>query len=253
MYSDINWFEAIGSSPIFIVLIGLSVVTLAIALERIWYFWKRRGSADATLDQAGREIRRGDRREARKICESCNHPLGAVAVSVIDSEGLDDEKAEEQMQISLSQQRMLLENNLSILGTMAAVAPLIGLLGTVWGIMRAFRDMSSTGSAAPAIVAAGVAEALTTTAAGLIIAVPALMLYNHLSRRINVMLTVAENNSRSLRIDLEKRRMESAGETGRDDSKEKIYGEPDVSLDEEVAATLESAAADPRLETAAID
>jgi biopolymer transport protein ExbB len=82
---------------------------------------------------------------------------------------------------------------------MAGAAPLIGLLGTVWGIMRAFHSMAVTGSSAPAVVAAGVAEALITTAAGLIVAVPALMLYNHFARQMNVMLTVAENNGRSLR------------------------------------------------------
>jgi biopolymer transport protein ExbB/TolQ len=85
---------------------------------------------------------------------------------------------------------------------MAAVAPLVGLLGTVWGIMRAFSNMAKTGSAAPSIVAAGVAEALVTTAAGLIVAVPALMLYNHLTRKMNVMLTEAENHSRTLRATL---------------------------------------------------
>lgn len=203
MYTDINWFEAISESPIFIVLIGMSVVTLAVAIERILYFWKRKGSADEVLDRAARELRRGELGEARRICSASSHPMGAVACSIIDNRRLEEEKFEEKLQISLSQQRLLLENNLGILGTMAAVAPLIGLLGTVWGIMRAFRDMSATGSAAPSIVAAGVAEALTTTAAGLIIAVPALMLYNHLSRKIQVMLTVAENNTRALRIELE--------------------------------------------------
>ena len=236
MYSDINWLEAIGSSPIFIALIGLSVVTLAVALERILYFWKRRGLADETLERAAREIRRGDHREAKRICDSCSHPMGAVAGSIIDNEGLDSEKAEEQLHISLSQQRLLLENNLGILGTMAAIAPLVGLLGTVWGIMRAFRDMSSTGSAAPAIVAAGIAEALTTTAAGLIIAVPALMLYNHFARRINVMLTVADNNSRTLRMEIERSSAER-------DSARDVYGSDDISI-EDVAEELETVMAE---------
>jgi len=240
MYSEINWLEAIGSSPIFIVLIGMSVVTLAAAAERIHYFSKRKDRANEALDRAMREIRRGDRAEARRICESCKHPIGAVACSIIDSEGLDDEKAEERMQVSLSQQRLLLENNLGILGTMAAVAPLIGLLGTVWGIMRAFRDMSATGSAAPSIVAAGVAEALTTTAAGLIIAVPALMLYNHFARKIHVMLTVAENNTRSLRLELERapvRKSEGA-------SAGRVFGEPTGDVVEEIAGNLETVPAD---------
>jgi biopolymer transport protein ExbB len=102
------------------------------------------------------------------------------------------------MQVELSQQKLLLERNLNVLGTMAAIAPLIGLLGTVWGIMRAFHDMAATGSAAPTVVAAGVAEALVTTAAGLIVAVPSLILYNHFSGRLNVMLTVAENHARRI-------------------------------------------------------
>ena len=72
-------------------------------------------------------------------------------------------------------------------------------LGTIWGIMRAFQDMSAAGSTAPTVVASGVAEALLTTAAGIVIAVPAILAYNHYTRRMNVMLTVAENGARSLR------------------------------------------------------
>ncbi|MGM0484502.1 MAG: MotA/TolQ/ExbB proton channel family protein, partial [Candidatus Krumholzibacteriota bacterium] len=122
------------------------------------------------------------------------------AMEVLDAHTEEPEKTEERIHIALSQQKLLLQRNLGMLGTMAAVAPLVGLLGTVWGIMRAFRDMSSTGSAAPSVVAAGVAEALVTTAIGLIIAVPALMLYNHFARRMGVMLTEAENNARNLRL-----------------------------------------------------
>lgn len=246
MYSDINWLEAIGSSPIFIVLVGLSVVTLAVALERIRYFTKRKGQANETLDRARKEIRRGDLKEAKRICDSCSHPLGPVAGSIIDNAALDDDKTEEQLQISLSQQRLLLENNLGVLGTMAAIAPLIGLLGTVWGIMRAFRDMSSTGSAAPSIVAAGVAEALTTTAAGLIIAVPALMLFNHLARRINVMLTVAENNSRALRLEIERSSasMPTPPERPTDRDSDRSGYEPGTIGIEDVAEELEAVMAE---------
>ena len=108
------------------------------------------------------------------------HPLGPVAVEVLQSAGTRrPRRSEEKLQIALSEQRLLLERNLGFLGTMGNTAPLIGLLGTVWGIMRAFHDMARTGSAGPSVVAAGVAEALFTTAAGLLVAVPAVMLYNH--------------------------------------------------------------------------
>ncbi len=81
--------------------------------------------------------------------------------------------------------------------------------GTVWGIMRAFHDMAATGSAGPSVVAAGVAEALFTTAAGLLVAVPAVILYNHFMRKTSVMLTQAENHARTTPL-----RHRSAGPSG---------------------------------------
>jgi biopolymer transport protein ExbB len=199
MLTEFNWKDAIGSSPIFLVLIGCSIVTLGVALERAYYFWKREGKPDKTLSRCLMKIRSGDFDSAEAICESSSHPLSAVALEIFRKAAGHFESLEERMQIVLSQQKLLLERNLNVLGTMAAIAPLIGLLGTVWGIMRAFQNMAQTGSAAPTVVAAGVAEALITTAAGLIVAVPALILYNHFSRRMNVMLTVAENHSRTIR------------------------------------------------------
>ena len=196
MFTEFNWIEATGGSPIFLVLIGCSVVTLALVIERTWYFWKRSGNPDDALQKTVAKIRSGNLDEAVWTCKSSTHPMGKVAASVFRSGRRKGESYEERMQVALSQEKLLLEKNLGLMGTMAAIAPLIGLLGTVWGIMRAFHDMAATGSAAPMVVAAGVAEALITTAAGLVIAVPALVLYNYFAGRLNVMLTVAENNAR---------------------------------------------------------
>ncbi len=202
MLGEFNWMDVVSSSPIVRVLIGFSIITLGIVIERALYYWKLNGKPDATFETALSKLRRGKKDEAMRACESCTHPMGSVAMQVLDTESRDPDEAEERLQIALSRQKLFLERNLGILGTMAAVSPLVGLLGTVWGIMRAFRDMGSTGSAAPSVVAAGVAEALVTTAIGLIIAVPALMLYNHFARRMGVMLTEAENHARSLRLAL---------------------------------------------------
>jgi biopolymer transport protein ExbB len=202
MLAEFNWIRSIGNSPIFLILVVCSVVTLGYAIERALYFWKRRGNPDATLMQALAKLRAGGVQEAAVICETSAHPLGPVAMQVFATRGAPPATGEEKLQIALSQQKLLLERNLGVLGSMAAVAPLIGLLGTVWGIMRAFHDMALSGSAAPSVVAAGVAEALVTTAAGLVVAVPAVLLYNHFCRRMNVMLTVAENHARSLRAAL---------------------------------------------------
>ena len=202
MIVEFNWTEAMTSSPILLVLVGCSVVTVGVTLERLFYFRKRSGDADATLTQALAMLRSGQVKEAAWLCRSNPHPMGVVATEVLNSLGLKVAEVEERLQIALSHQKLLFERNVGILGNMAAVAPLIGLLGTVWGIMRAFHDMALTGSAAPSVVAAGIAEALVTTAAGLVIAVPSVLLFNHFNRRMNVMLTVAENHARSLRMSL---------------------------------------------------
>ncbi|MBI4370340.1 MAG: MotA/TolQ/ExbB proton channel family protein [Elusimicrobia bacterium] len=80
-----------------------------------------------------------------------------------------------------------LEIRLGILGTVASIAPFVGLLGTVIGIMKAFRAVSQSLGGGPSVVANGIAEALVTTAMGLVVAIPALVAYNYFSRRLAAM------------------------------------------------------------------
>jgi biopolymer transport protein ExbB len=200
MFENFDWIGAMRSSPIMVIILCASVVTFGFAFERLVYFWKRRGDADSVLDGALEHVRTGNMREASWLCSRSTHPFGPVAAQVLQSVDMDQDAQDETLDIALSEQRLLLERNLGVLGTMGNTAPLIGLLGTVWGIMRAFHDMAHTGSAGPSVVAAGVAEALFTTAAGLLIAVPSVILYNHFVRRIQVMLTVTENHARTLRL-----------------------------------------------------
>ena len=205
MFDQINWMEQLAGSPVMIVLLFCSIATLGFAVERGLYLWRRRGQPDRTLGEALEMLKRGRVQEADRVLRLSPHPMGAVASRVVRSAHLVPEAQEEVMGIALSEERMRLEHNLGILGTMGSTAPLIGLLGTVYGIMRAFHDMSATGSAGPSVVAAGVAEALLTTGAGLIVAVPAVMLYNHFARRIQVMLGVAENHARAVRLAIEEK------------------------------------------------
>jgi biopolymer transport protein ExbB len=202
MFVQFDWLGALTDSPILLTLVGLSVVTGGVALERAVYFHRRRGHADLVWHEVREDLRRHDIGGAIARCRRSSHPMGEVAAETLESHLAQPEQTDEAMQVALSQQKLLLERSLGVLGSMAAVAPLIGLLGTVWGIMRAFHSMAETGSAAPSVVAAGVSEALVTTAAGLIVAVPALLLFNHFNRRLIVMLTVAENHARSLRAAL---------------------------------------------------
>jgi biopolymer transport protein ExbB len=210
MFENFDWIQAMRNSPVMLIILACSVVTLGYAIERLLYFNKRRGSPEAMVHQALEKLRAGHLKEAAWACATTAHPAGPVCKQVIENAHLPAEVVEEKMQIALSEQRLQLERNLGWLGTMGNTAPLIGLLGTVWGIMRAFHDMASTGSAGPSVVAAGIAEALFTTAAGLLVAVPAVMIYNYFVRRITVMLTTSENQARSLRIAAEALRAEGS-------------------------------------------
>jgi len=200
MFENFDWIAAMRQSPVMIIILGLSVITLGLAIERALYYWKRRGSPQGVVGQALEQVRQGRMKEAVWTLGAHPHPAGPVAAEVLRHVAEPIEVIEERLQIALSEQRIRFEKNLGWLGTMGNTAPLIGLLGTVWGIMRAFHDLARTGSAGPSVVAAGIAEALFTTAAGLVVAVPAVMLYNHFVRRMTVMLTEAENHARSLRL-----------------------------------------------------
>jgi biopolymer transport protein ExbB/TolQ len=200
MFENFDWIQAMRSSPVMIIIFICSVLTAGFAIERALYFWKRRGNPDQLLASALVAVRSGNRDEAIRILSASGHPMGAAGAEMVRSIDEPNQMAEEKLHIVMSEQRMALERNLGFLGTMGNTAPLIGLLGTVWGIMKAFHDMARTGSAGPSVVAAGVAEALFTTAAGLLVAVPAVILYNQFVRRVGVMLTVAENHARTIRL-----------------------------------------------------
>jgi biopolymer transport protein ExbB/TolQ len=81
------------------------------------------------------------------------------------------------------EERWKLERFLSVLGTLGNIAPFIGLFGTVVGIIKAFRDLAMAGGGGPSVVAKGIAEALVSTAGGLLVAIPAVIIYNYFIRR----------------------------------------------------------------------
>jgi len=92
-----------------------------------------------------------------------------------------------------TQETQRLEKFLTFLATTGSTAPFIGLFGTVWGIMDAFRNIGQTGSASLAVVAPGISEALVATAIGLVAAIPAVVAYNHFVNKVNVLTGEMDN------------------------------------------------------------
>lgn len=115
---------------------------------------------------------------------------GAVSLTTVQVDGL-----ERSLERAISEQVVALRRYLIVLATTAGAAPFVGLFGTVWGIMQAFAAMSVTGSASISSVAPGMSAALTTTVAGLAVAIPALVGYNYLMNRVRILTIRMENFS----------------------------------------------------------
>jgi biopolymer transport protein TolQ len=106
---------------------------------------------------------------------------------------------------TISDEVLGLEKNLNLLATTAAASPLLGLLGTVWGILIAFQDMARQQSASIEVVTQGISTALVTTVVGLMVAIPSLVMYNYMVNIIRRFETEMENFSSEIIVDIERR------------------------------------------------
>jgi len=150
-----------------------SVLIVAVAIERWAVLRRERRDVTRFIERVRGALARS-REEALRICREDCSSLGDVAAIAFE----DGAKAETVLAGAAAKTEAL-ERPLAVIGTVASIAPFIGLFGTVIGIMRAFRDVSRYGGAAAARVSTGISEALIATAAGLFVAIIATVLYNY--------------------------------------------------------------------------
>ena len=197
---EINIIDTLQSSFTMIVLIACSVLALTFIFER-WLFYKQTNiDADRFFMKIREAFRNEGTERAISVCNSSLSPLAAVVKSGLEETENTVEVAAEMMDAMAIEQRTKLEKNLNILGTLGNISPLIGLFGTVIGIIRAFHSLSVSGSAGPTVIAAGIAEALITTAAGLVVAVPAVVFYNYYLRRVETVMSEIESISKKVLV-----------------------------------------------------
>lgn len=184
-----------------LVLMGvLSIISLAIMLERAWLYWSIRDDIEMLMRDLGRLLRGGDLEGARKRLEASRSAEAAVVVAGLVESDLGVDAAEEAMAGASALQRLKLEKRLNYLGTLGNNAPFIGLLGTVIGIVGAFDELGKTTSIGPAgsgnaaqlaptAVMGNISEALVATALGLIVAIPAVAAFNYFMRIVRTTLS----------------------------------------------------------------
>lgn len=162
-----------------------SAVLVALALEQAWTYLGLVEKARALGAETTKALYRGDLGGARALCERSDSPVADVmlaAISKLSTPGESVHKAAERERQRLG---LWMRRRLWALGTIGAIAPFVGLLGTVIGIIRAFRDIAAAGGMGFPVVAKGVSEALVATAGGIFVAVLAVVLYNYFQARAN--------------------------------------------------------------------
>lgn len=174
----------IGTEWVLWLLVLLSVVSVAIMLERLWCFYRLRLNLRPFTQELTRCLSRGEYERAIVLCEQSHAPESQVALAACRNHGRGIQAVEQSMLKVLIAQRQRLDRGLVVLGTLGNNAPFIGLFGTVLGIIQAFNDLSHNPEGGVAVVMAGISEALVATAVGLLVAIPAVIAFNGFQRLV---------------------------------------------------------------------
>ncbi|MBV8424824.1 MAG: MotA/TolQ/ExbB proton channel family protein [Candidatus Eremiobacteraeota bacterium] len=178
------WYFVVAGGPAMWALLLLSIIAVAIVIERLFFFATQRSDSRMLLRQIGERIAADDLPGALKIVRQNRGMLPRILEFGLLRGEKNRADITDALSIALMENLNMLERNLGVIGTTAVIAPFVGLFGTVLGIIRAFQDIALKGNSTPAVVAAGVSEALITTAAGLFVAVISVIFFNYFKTRI---------------------------------------------------------------------
>lgn len=174
------------------ILLVLSFAVLGQALERLFAYWVKLRLPTGLWNRVRDRMEAGDRAGALALARRDTTILGAGLAALLAYEAPTTEKLVETFQVHRQRYSMALNRRVGLFGTASFVSPLIGLMGTVLGIMRAFHDLSAAGAGGPAVVAAGISEALVATACGIGLAVFSALLYNYFTLESRHRLNTAD-------------------------------------------------------------
>jgi biopolymer transport protein ExbB len=176
-------------------IIACSVVAVAIFLERLWTLQEKRVLPAGVANQVWDWVQNNqiDAQQMQQVHQSS--PLGEVLAAGLAYRHASREVLKEAVEDAGRHVVHDLERYLNPLGTIAAISPLLGVLGTVSGMIRSFTAITTEGVGNPTVLAGGISEALITTAAGLVVAIPALIAYRYLRGRVDGLVVKIEKES----------------------------------------------------------
>lgn len=172
-----------------------SVVAMAIVIERLWTLQHRRVAPDNLVAGVWQTLRsKAFDADALEALRS-GSPLGRVLAAGLSNRQRERHIIKESIEEAGRLVVFELERHLNTLGTIAAVSPLLGLLGTVFGMIQMFGSLKVAGAGNPAELAGGIGQALITTAAGLLVAIPALYFYRYLRGHVESLVITMEQEA----------------------------------------------------------
>jgi biopolymer transport protein ExbB/TolQ len=172
----------LGSAWILWLLIGLSILSVSIMIERFFYFRKSDINFPQFSEKLSKVLLSGDTTEIVKLCAQSPALESQVVLRGLEHQARGPRAMEESMLAYVISERQNLDRGIVVLGTLGNNAPFIGLFGTVLGIIIAFQDLARNPAGGPSVVMAGISEALIATAVGLMVAIPAVIAFNYFQR-----------------------------------------------------------------------
>jgi len=180
--------------PLFI----CSAISIAIIAERFWSLQNKRISPPELITHIWQWLNSGQVDNNRIASLQRNSPLGQILAAGLATRNSTRDITKESIEDTGRHVTLSLERNLNTLGTIAAITPLLGLLGTVIGMIKVFAVITTEGVGNPETLAGGISEALITTAMGLVVAIPSLIFYRYFRGKVNVLVVDMEEKAMKL-------------------------------------------------------
>ncbi|MDY6933858.1 MAG: MotA/TolQ/ExbB proton channel family protein [Spirochaetota bacterium] len=199
MKSDviISLFDSIPLWVMILPIILCSIVSLAIIIERVIFYKRIKHDYRLIVRNILTLTSSGKIEEAKAFCFNYRGPIITMIRNVLETSSKKDDTERIILEYSGGVIRVL-ERNVGVLSTIATISPMLGLLGTVTGMMKSFSGLSRVGPVAHDLLAYGISEALITTAFGLLVAIPSLIFYNYMVDKIGYYITELEFVAKSL-------------------------------------------------------
>lgn len=196
------WQVFMAGGPVMWPILLCSIFALAVIIEKFWHLNRIKIDTEKFLNSILEKIKRHEIKEAIQICDNTKSPISNILKSGILKYDRPKPQIKEAIEDAALYEVPRLEKNLPSLATLAHISPLLGLLGTVTGMVRCFQTIQAKSTAfrpvSPGDLAGGIWEALLTTVFGLIVAIPAYVAYNYLVARVNSFILEMERASTEL-------------------------------------------------------